>query len=71
MKRANSTLDICGNFGRIFNFGSIIPSESKFNRDLYSNIHFINTLETADPISIDKDTIEFRKKYQPELYSKG
>ena len=41
----------------------MVPNEKKFNHDIYANIHFINTLETNDPISIDKDTIEFRKKF--------
>ena len=61
MKRSRSTLeysfDFCGNFGRILSFGQLVPSEKKMNHDIYSNIHFVQTLETTDPISIDKDTI--------------
>lgn len=75
MKRSKSTLefsmDFCGNFGRILSLGQLVPDERKVNRDIYSNIHFVNTLEVTDPICVDKDLIEFRKKYEPELYAKG
>ena len=65
----SSNLDICSSFGRLLSFG--LPNESELNRDFYDNMHFVNTLEINDPQPLDKNLLEFRKKYQPNLYAKG
>lgn len=73
MKRSHSAfaIDFCHTFGQILSFGQLTADETKLNRDLQQNFHFLNTLDTTDPICADKETLAFRKKFQPELYSKG
>ena len=41
--------DICENFGKIFSFGQLFRSEEDIVKDLYKNIHFMETLELEDP----------------------
>ena len=54
MKRSKSSFDVCSEFGKILSFGELLPNERQLNSSAYSNIHFMNTLEVQDPISIDK-----------------
>jgi hypothetical protein len=61
--------NICDNFSKVFEFGSLfIKSEKTLYDNLTSSSHYGNTLNIHDEKSADPENVQFMKKHQPDLY---